>query len=823
MNKLTLLGRALFALVAGLKLLLLVAYASVPGDEHWDNQFGPAGTSDRLYSLTTAGGNLYVGGLLTAAGNTKANFIAGYDGTNWFALNNGVNGGLNTTYIFGLSTDGTNVYAGGWFTNADGSGAKYLARWDGANWWPLGGNAANNPNSIVETVKVVGTNLYVGGLFTTNGGIKVNGIAEWNGSSWSALGAGISGGAQPVVEAIESDGTYVYAGGVFTQAGSVNATNVARWDGANWTALGTAVNGPVFALAKVGGYLYLGGSFTNSSAGITNLAKWDGANWSAVGGGGANRPVRSLITDGANLYVGGDFTSIGGITANRVAKWDGATWSTMGSGIQAFGVAASPGVYAMSLDTVGRLYVVGNFNQAGAVGASYAAGWDGTNWFALGGSASQGVTHFNGDVQSLLSDGVNLYAGGIFTEAGSTIVNGIGQWNGRDWLALGSAPAGMIPSSASTQVKALAAFNGYLYAGGSFTNIGGISASNIAQWDGYNWSPMGSGFNGIVYSLAVYKGVLFAGGAFTGTSDGSASLHGIAQWTGSTWADVPVIDAWRINNVVYSLTTDGNYLYAGGNFNIYWGYSPQYPTTGADLYNLAYWDGSFWRPIGSGSPNNTVAALAVANGFIYAGGSFTAFTNGTSVAVSRIAAWNGSSWTSLGSGMNPGSSSGSVSAVTTLGTNIYAAGSFTNAGGTAVQGVARWDGAHWSALGSGLYFSVTSGSGTGHSLAASGNDLFIGGLFSSAGDKPSVSVAHWNDQTNFYPPPNLQLTRVMHPANGQFQFRVAGTSGQNYIIQSSTNLNTWTSLQTNSATLYDFLDTNAVTYPERYYRAVLGP
>src|SRR2546429_285570 len=69
--------------------------ASLPGDEHWDNQFGAAGAGDLLYATATVGNKIYVGGLLTTAVNTKANLIAGYDGTNWFALNNGVVGAGN--------------------------------------------------------------------------------------------------------------------------------------------------------------------------------------------------------------------------------------------------------------------------------------------------------------------------------------------------------------------------------------------------------------------------------------------------------------------------------------------------------------------------------------------------------------------------------------------------------------------------------------------------------------------------------------------------------------------------------------------------------
>ncbi len=58
--------------------------------------------------------------------------------------------------------------------------------------------------------------------------------------------------------------------------------------------------------------------------------------------------------------------------------------------------------------------------------------------------------------------------------------------------------------------------------------------------------------------------------------------------------------------------------------------------------------------------------------------------------------------------------------------------------------------------------------------------------------------------------------------NGQFRFRVTGTSGESYVLQGSTNLGAWTPVLTNSATLYHFTDTAATNYDLRFYRAVLA-
>jgi len=778
---------------------LLTVSALVPGDEHWDNQFGPAGTSDQLWAAAVVGQKVYVGGLLTAAGNTKANFIAGYDGTNWFALNNGVSGGVNTTYIFALASDGPNVYAGGWFTNADNSGARYIARWDGNSWWPLAGG---NPNSIVEAIKISGTNIFVGGAFTTNGGVQVNGIARWDGSNWEAFGSGVTGGFAPYVAAIEYDGTNLYVGGTFTQAGEVNATNVAQWNGTTWSAMGDGFVGSVLTLARFDGRLYVGGAFTNASLAITNLAKWDGSAWSAIGTG-ANRIVRDLLSDGINMYVGGDFTQINGVAANRIAKWDGVNWSSLGAGVQGFGAGASPGVYKMVFDSGGRLFVVGNFNQVNGLGVSHVAGWDGTEWFALGGTTSKGMTHFLGQVQGLFSDGTNLYASGTFTEAGNVIVNGFAQWNGTNWSALGSVVNGQQPATAA---RTFTLAGGYLFAGGSFTNVGGTAARRIAQWDGSQWYNVGDA-DGTVRALAYDGNYVWAGGFFTNI--GGVYSPGLAALSiGAGWFSLGNPSGG--SQSVIAIAWDGTYLYVGGNFT---------SIGGVSAANVARFDGATWSSLGNGV-NGTVSAIAVANGAAYVGGSFT---SASGVSVSRIAKWDGSTWSALGSGLSGSSSSATVAAIVLNGNDVYAGGSFTNADGIYAPGIAKWNGTSWSTLGSGLYFSVSAGAGSCFAVALSGNDLFVGGSFSSAGDKPSMFIARWNDQLNFYPPSHTLLMRETWLTHGQFRFRVTGTSGESYIVQGSTNLSTWTPLLTNFATLYDFTDPFATNYHHRFYRAVPGP
>jgi len=60
-------------------------------------------------------------------------------------------------------------------------------------------------------------------------------------------------------------------------------------------------------------------------------------------------------------------------------------------------------------------------------------------------------------------------------------------------------------------------------------------------------------------------------------------------------------------------------------------------------------------------------------------------------------------------------------------------------------------------------------------------------------------------------------------ANNQFSFVVTGTSGSNYVVETSPNLlvGSWTPLITN-ASPFSYTQTNSDSFPQRFYRAVVG-
>jgi hypothetical protein len=125
--------------------------------------------------------------------------------------------------------DGPALYAGGHFTTAAGLTVNRIAKWDGAQWSPLGSGVSASVRALTVYDDGQGPALYAAGLFPSAGGQPVGAIARWDGAAWSALAGGVSGG--PIHSlAVHDDGSgpRLFAGGTFTSASGAGAVLVAE-------------------------------------------------------------------------------------------------------------------------------------------------------------------------------------------------------------------------------------------------------------------------------------------------------------------------------------------------------------------------------------------------------------------------------------------------------------------------------------------------------------------------------------------------------------------------------------------------------------------
>ena len=422
-----------------------------------------------------------------------------------------------------------------------------------------------------------------------------------------------------------------------------------------------------------------------------------------------------------------------------------------------------------------NVYVGGSFVNADSIpAADYVARWDGTQWSALGSNgAGEGVitTDSWSWVNALAVDGAgNLYVGGSFGNLNNhgTVLqaaDAIAKWDGANWSALGSDGAGN--GSLSGEVYAIVVNGPNVYVGGDFTDVNNHStvlaaADYIARWDGTNWSALGGtnanngSLNSWVGAIAVYGANVYAGGGFTNVQNNATVLTAadyIAKWDGTNWSAMggTNLNEGAFTDEIYALAVDadGN-VYAGGAFtNVRAGI---FSLLTADY--IAKWNGTSWTNLGSnggsnGSLSGPVSDIAVgASGDVYVGGSFANVNNNGALlnAADGVAKWNGTNWSALGSnGAGDGAilSPHAINSLAVSGTKVYVVGSFSsvNNGGlllTQAAKVAQWDGSNWSGL-------ASTGNGSlndaVYALAVNGSAVYIGGRFTNIVDQGTMLTA----------------------------------------------------------------------------------
>ena len=199
-----------------------------------------SGMNGTVYALAvdSDGHTVYAGGNFTTASGVSARYIAKWNGTTWSPLGSSIGWSGTDGGVFALAADSAHpaVYAGGLFLTAGEVSASYVAKWDGAAWLSLGSDGNGMDSDVLAlTVDGTGATVYAGGRFETAGGVNARYIAKWEGTAWSPLGSGMNGSVYAL--AVDDAGN-LYAGGRFTTAGGISANHIAKWNGTAWSPLG---------------------------------------------------------------------------------------------------------------------------------------------------------------------------------------------------------------------------------------------------------------------------------------------------------------------------------------------------------------------------------------------------------------------------------------------------------------------------------------------------------------------------------------------------------------------------------------------------------
>lgn len=429
--------------------------------------------------------------------------------------------------------------------------------------------------------------------------------------------------------------------------------------------------------------------------------------------------IRALAAmPNGELVAAGRFNFAGGTPAANIARWNGVAWEPLGQGVGPVGFT----IAALAVMPNGDLIAGGEFSTAGGAPASAIARWDGTAWSPLGSGLANNSGGPRVNALSVRPNG-DLIVGGEFTSAGGVSARNVARWNGTAWSAMG---AGL--GRACNALVALP--DGQVIAGGSFRELASTGMIEyLARWDGASWRPVGSSTNDIVTSLTLLSdGDLIVGGRFSRA--GGVAAEGIARLREGTWSPlgtgvsrlsgVPISGVLELPDA--SLFVFGDFLRAGQ----------------AAVVSAARWNGSVWTavvPTENGPQGAPRALLTLPDGRLLVAGGFDAIGPDF---VGGVGLFDGARWSPFGQGL-----SSSINAAISLPDgDIAVTGSFLTVGAVTFNGVARWNGSGWSPLGSGLNGSP---SRFGAALAfMPGRGLVVAGGFTSAGGTPANNIALWN-------------------------------------------------------------------------------
>ena len=700
--------------------LTVIAASAAPGDENWETFPIPEGLNGGVVRFLPFKDHLYAAGEFTEADGKPANGIAAWDGSHWSPVGTGLVG-----EVVALATDGKKLYVGGMFVIPD-LAITNLAVWDGDGWQAIG-NASYRGPQCGPTARVLALaygagRLAVGGLFDTVGGLSATNIATLRGHRWETLDGGIGGTCDDsgigFVNCIALMEDRIYAGGTFHHAGRTIATNIACWNGAKWQSLGSGLassgvgevrvnyedgmrvfySGSVQALAFTDGRLIAGGDFTVAGDKVVRgLAEWDGHSWSERFGP-VDGVVRAIWRDEEALVVAGGFGHAGTVTANNIARFDKHHWSALGSGLSA-------ATYALQ-DWNGSLFAAGGFGIAGKVSSPFVARWSNAHWHSLHEGKGLGVF---GIITGIADTGLEVDVTGLISSAGSQRVQNVASWNGETWKTFGAGIHGV------PQDIARVGSNVFVSANFSVPPIGisAFNARSIIRWDGQSWDALTSpSITGqfILYALASDSTTLYANSVGAET--------GVFAWDGESWSKLGENFAGLIT---YIVARDGR-IAASGNLQGPGNYS---------TVEVALWDGSGWSGLGNVISGYGPTRMAFFHGTLY----IVVFDLQTGL-------WTVQGWDpSLSEWSTIATLTGSLDAIGANDHFLYVAGSFDRIGDVEARNIARFDGANWLPLGSGL-------DGYGYPLAVSANRVAVGGNFTKAGTRSSYHLAIWHE-----PPP----------------------------------------------------------------------
>jgi hypothetical protein len=379
-----------------------------------------------------------------------------------------------------------------------------------------------------------------------------------------------------------------------------------------------------------------------------------------------------------------------------------------------------------------KVYFLGSYTSAGNAAALSIVGWDGRRFHSLFGPGASDLAMSNGDF-GVFDDGSGpaLYVCGDIRAAGGLPISNVARWDGTQWSALGEylgwQSYDWIGTVASGPAKGL-----YISGVISYSDF----RYSLARWDGATWHQIDTGELSIGYMVEYDDGsgpALYFRGS---TCDNSHYCSVIYRWDGSELTRIGAASSGIWTMTVFDMG-DGPALYVIGD---------EFLTEidGVPVNGVAKWDGQEWSGLGEGEFYEQGLGICGAN----VGGKPRIYVTGTistigGQQVQNIAMWDGENWASLG-----GIQIGQGELITSFGSGdderVIVGGMFTSVGDAGARYLAQWDGQAWAPLQPGVVGTIYDL----HESRVSGEPaLYAAGGFTAYGPIRSYDIARWDGET----------------------------------------------------------------------------
>jgi hypothetical protein len=496
------------------------------------------------------------------------------------------------------------------------------------------------------------------------------------------------------------------------------------------------------------------------------------------------------------VYLGGSFTTVGASNRLDIAAvdaisglatiWDAGLVSPGAGRLQ---LVVSLNAYSNNLYFGGSLINVQGKPRLGAAAVDLTSGIA-TDW----------DPRINGQAYTFCGSGPSIFLGGNFGAVGCVGRTNLAAFDLASAQVTSWNPI-LIGRGTSVPVQAMTIASNQVFVGGFFTNIAGITRTNLASVDQLtgavsSWAPNP---NATIDALATWQDRLFVGGTAFSMIAGQARTN-FAEFNLATLS----LTSWdpQIRSFVQCLLVDANTLYVGGSFSSVSGQTRRKVAS----FDLTTDTLTTWDP---GITNGSyVDALAKYGSQVYLGGLFNvvggqnrtnfAAVDALSAAVLPIVANADSFVYGLAASSN----------------QVYIAGNFSTIDGQPRICLASVDSS------SGLVTSWNPGATSTYALAAViwDNVLYTCGGFFRVGGETTASLAAF--PLGLVGTPSIISNSMQRLPDGSVRFRPYALGAPQVTVQASSNILSWLPLQVVPLTAGygTFTDSDATNHPARYYR-----